>query len=150
MSTFVLGTNSGWVSMKGIIIIGNTIWGACTFDASIGYKEALIGRDLNTGAITNTIDFPNGDFINDVTHDPSTGIIYLSDNSHIYRVDPSTGTYTTLLTTMHIPTMEYILMRPIIDYYILMIHHLDSAQISVMDMSDNSTSVLFVSPAGVQ
>jgi sugar lactone lactonase YvrE len=150
MSTFVLGTNSGWVSMKGIVIIGNTIWCACTFDASVGYKEALIGRDLNTGAITHTIDFPSGDFINDVTADAS-GIIYLSGNSVIYQVDPNTApaTITTLLTNTNAYNGLYFddannRLLYTDDYSVGV-----AARISAMDMSDNSTSVLFASPAGV-
>jgi len=150
MSLFVLGTNSGWVSMKGIIIIGNTIWCACTFDASIGYKEALVGRDLNDGAITHTIDFPSGDFINDVTADAS-GNIYLSGNSVIYQVDPNTSpaTITTLLTSTNAYNGLYF-----DDANNRLLFTDDSpsngAQISAMDMSDNSTSVLFASPAGVE
>lgn len=150
ISTFVLGTNSGWVSMKGITIVGNTIWCACTFDASIGYKEALIGRDLNTGTITHTIDFPSGDFINDVAADAS-GLIYLSGNSVIYQVDPSTSpaTITTLLTNTNAYNGLYF-----DDANNRLLFTDDSpangAQISAMDMSDNSTSVIFESPAGVQ
>jgi len=149
MSTFVLGTNSGWVQMRGIIIIGNTIWGACSYDTAIGYKEALIGRDLTTGAITHTIDFPNGNFINDVTHDPATGIIYLSDNHNIYRVDPSNGTYVSLIN------IQWAFNGVYFDEANNRLLYTDdspqgSAQISVMDLSDNSTSVLFASPAGVQ
>lgn len=149
MSLFVLGTNSGWVSMKGIITIGNTIWCACTFDQSIGYKEALVGRDLNTGAITRTIEFPTNDFINDVTADAS-GIIYLSGNSVIYQVDPSTdpATITTLLTNTNAYNGLYFddannRLLYTDDY------GLNAARISAMDMSDNSTSTIFESPAGV-
>jgi len=150
LSILVLGTDSGWVSMKGIIIIGNTIWCACTYDASLGYKEALVGRDLNTGAITRTIDFPSGDFINDVTADAS-GIIYLSGNSVIYQVDPSTSpaTITTLLTNTNAYNGLYFddannRLLYTDDYSVGV-----AARISAMDMSDNSTSVLFESPAGV-
>jgi len=147
MSTFVLGTASGWVSMRGLTIIGNTIWGACSFNDPPTFTQALVGFDLD-GTITSTIEIPGIVFINDVTADAS-GIIYLSNQNNILRVDPATGTFTTLLNSPNAFNGLY--------YDIdndLLLYTDDSptngAQISVMDMSDNSTSVLFASPAGIQ
>jgi hypothetical protein len=132
--------------MRGITIVGNTVWGACT--AADAVTQTLVGFDIATGAVTNTIVIPNGDFINDVTAGAS-GIIYLSDNSNIYRVDTSAGTFTTLLTSAYAFNGLYF------DEANNRLLYTDdspqgSAQISAMDMSDNSTSVLFASPAGIQ
>ena len=83
-------------SMRGITIVGNTLWAACT-DPD-GVRQYLYSFDLNTGNWIKAFYIASGVFINDVTADAS-GFIYVSDanNNKIYKVNPGDGSYSDLL-----------------------------------------------------
>ncbi len=83
-------------SMRGITIVGNTLWGAGT--ANNSPNQYLYSFDLNTGNRIKAFYIATGVFINDVTADAS-GFIYVSDanNNKIYKVNPDDGSYSDLL-----------------------------------------------------
>jgi len=147
LGILVIGTNSGYTSMRGICIIGNTIWGACTANDPPAYTQTLVGFDITTGNVTDEIIIPNGDFINDVSPGPGD-IIYLSDNNNIYEVNILTGTFTTLLTSAY--AFNGLLYEASNNR---LIYTDDSpqggSQISAMDINTHATSVLFINPVGV-
>ena len=88
--------NTGSVSsIRGLIIVGNTLWGACT--ASNGIDQYIYGFDLSTGNVINSnIWITEGNFVNDLTAGEND-IVYLSDNNNIYWINTVSGAYGTLL-----------------------------------------------------
>jgi len=140
--------NSGMIGARGLTIAGNTLWAASTVNDDPAFTQALVGYDLNTGNVTNIIPIAGGAFINDVTPGPDD-IIYLSDNSNIYEVITSTGTFNILLTSAF--AFNGLLYEPATNR---LLYTDDSnanfSQISAMDMNTHVTSVLFVLPAGAQ
>ncbi|MFC1593586.1 SMP-30/gluconolactonase/LRE family protein, partial [Candidatus Neomarinimicrobiota bacterium] len=132
--------------MRGITIVGNTIWGACTANDPPDWSQVLVGFDINTGVVTNTITITGGVFINDVTADPN-GIIYLSDNMNIYRVDPAAGTFTIfyanawangLLYEADKDRLLYVDNSPIV-----------GSQISAINMTTSGMTPLYINPVDV-
>lgn len=93
LSFFNTGTSG---SIRGITIVGNTLW--CAGTANNSTSQYLFNFDLNTGNYIKRILIATGIFINDVTAD-ANGMIYVSDdnNNLIYRVNPETGGYSDLL-----------------------------------------------------
>ena len=95
LGLFVLGTNTGYTSMRGLTISGNTVWASCT--AADNVTETLVGFDLATGNIISTLIITQGNFLNDVTASDDGSKVYISDNSNMYEVDVATNTYTVIL-----------------------------------------------------
>ena len=92
ISIFITGQMS---SVRGIIIVDNTLWTACT--SNNGTSQMLYGYDLNTGVrISGSIWIVEGNFINDVTAGEND-IVYLSDNNNVYWINTVSGAYGTLL-----------------------------------------------------
>lgn len=89
-------TNAYCVSLRGITIVGNTLWGAGT-NSQATLNQHLFSFDIATGNFIKTIQLSSAVFLNDVTTDAS-GMIYVSDdnNNLIYRVNPVTGGWTDL------------------------------------------------------
>ncbi len=89
-------TNTYCVSLRGITIVGNTLWGAGT-NSQATLNQHLFSFDIATGNFIKTIQLSSAVFLNDVTTDAS-GMIYVSDdnNNLIYRVNPVTGGWTDL------------------------------------------------------
>jgi len=87
--------NGSWcVSLRGITIVDNVVWGAGT-SSQASLNQYLIGFDLNTGLIINQFLISGGNFVNDVVADES-GFVYVSDGNvnKIYRININTGTST--------------------------------------------------------
>jgi hypothetical protein len=133
-------------SIRGITIVGNTLWGACTANDPPTYSQVLLAFDLNTGAVTDTITITEGAFVNDVTADEA-GLLYLSDDNNIYKVDPIAGTYTILLADAGANGLLYE------DKNNRLLYTDDSplvgSQISAIDMNTNGMDVLFINPLDV-
>jgi len=83
-------------SLRGITIVGSTLWGAGTSFAAT-QNQYLYSYDLATGNFIKSSHIASAVFLNDVTADAS-GMIYVSDDNSnlIYRVNPVTGGYTDL------------------------------------------------------
>lgn len=90
-------TSASCVSLRGITIVGNTLWGAGT-NSQATQNQYLFSFDIATGNRIKSILIATGVFLNDVVAD-ANGMIYVSDdnNNKIYRVNPETGGYSDLL-----------------------------------------------------
>ncbi len=80
-------------SIRGLTISGTTLYAASTANDD---SQVLLAIIMATGVVQKNITIIGGDFVNDVTAD-AAGNAYFSDNNNIYKFDPTTGTYTTLL-----------------------------------------------------
>lgn len=87
LSYFSQGASS---SIRGLTIMNNTLYAAG--------DEGVMAFDLSNGQKTSTIAITERDFLNDITSDVA-GNLYVSDNARIYKVDPITKTYSTVITT---------------------------------------------------
>lgn len=90
-------TSAYCVSLRGITIVGNTLWGAGT-NSQATQNQYLFSFDIATGNLIKSILISTGVFLNDVVAD-ANGTIYVSDdnNNKIYRVNPETGGFSDLL-----------------------------------------------------
>ncbi len=90
-------TSAYCVSLRGITIVGNTLWGAGT-NSLATQNQYLFSFDIATGNLIKSILISTGVFLNDIVAD-ANGTIYVSDdnNNKIYRVNPETGGYSDLL-----------------------------------------------------
>ena len=84
------------VSLRGITIVGNTLWGAGT-NSQATQNQYLYSFDITTGNFIKSVNIATGIFLNDVTADAS-GMIYVSDDNSnkIFKVNPETGGYSDL------------------------------------------------------
>ncbi len=129
-------------SIRGITIIGNTVW--CAGTHSNGTSQVLYNFDLNTGNYIKEILIGGGNFINDVVSG-ETGFIYVSDGNinKIYKVNTNDGSFSDLnfgganglLFDETNNRLIYTDDTPI-----------NGSQISAIDLATNTSSVLIANP----
>lgn len=88
--------NSDQVSIRGLHIMGDTLYAAC--------NEGVVGFDLATGVKVLTVSINEPKYLNDITSDNDKNLyVSNSDAGKIYKVDPVALTYSTLASGLTSP-----------------------------------------------
>ena len=121
-------------SIRGITIVDDRLYAAG--------DEGLLCFELTTGNVVFTVAIQEGEFLNDIAAD-GDGMLYISDDNDLYKVNPALQTYTLYLSTL---SGSNGLLYDAVNNKMIVTQE-DPARLSTIDLSDGSVTDIVTTPA---